>query len=66
MFHDGLGVATWWLDRDRSGGRTTLVVDYVVPLTRPAMAAIEAEGLWLLGFLDTAGTDHDVRFAAVD
>jgi winged helix DNA-binding protein len=66
VLHDGFGIATWWLDRDPAAGRTTLVVDHIVPLTKPAEAAIEAEGRRLLEFLDAAGADHDVRFAAVD
>jgi winged helix DNA-binding protein len=65
LLHDGFGVATWWLDRDRAAGRTTLVVDHIVPLARPAKTAIEAEGRRLLQFLDAAGTNPDVRFAAV-
>jgi winged helix DNA-binding protein len=66
VLHDGFGVATWWLERDRAASQTTLVVDHIVPLTKPAKAAIEAEGRRLLQFLDAAGTNHDVRFAAVD
>jgi hypothetical protein len=65
VLHDGFGVATWWLDRDGSAGRTTLVIDHIVPLTTPARAEIEAEGLRLLEFLDGTTTDHDVRFVAV-
>jgi hypothetical protein len=65
VLDDGFGVATWWLDRDRATGRTALVVDHIVPMTKAAKAAIEAEGRRLLRFLDAAGADHDVRFVAV-
>lgn len=67
VLHDGYGVATWWLDRDRPARLTTLVIDHIVPLSKPAKAAIEAEGRRMLQFLDGADTDtgHEVRFVAV-
>jgi hypothetical protein len=64
VLDDGFGVATWSLDRDRAAGRTALVVDHIVPLSKPSKAAIEAEGRRLLQFLDS-GAEHDVRFVAV-
>ena len=65
MLHDGFGVATWWIERDRAARRATLVVDHIVPLAKSAKAAIEAEGVRLLRFLDGPAADQQLRFVAV-
>jgi hypothetical protein len=61
VLNDGTGVATWRIDRDRSSGAATLVVNAAVPLTKRAWSAVEAEGRRVLEFLAADATPHDVR-----
>ncbi len=66
VLYDGVGSATWHIDRDRAGGKATLVVDHVERLTKRATAALAAEGRRLLRFLAGDADTHDVRFTALD
>jgi hypothetical protein len=64
VLHDGMIVATWWVDHDGDAGTAALEVDHVAKLTKQAGAAIAREGRGLLRLLHP-GHEHDVRFVAV-
>jgi hypothetical protein len=66
VLHDGVLLGTWRLDRDAGGGAVTLVVNHVERLTKPAAAAVNAEGRRLLRFLAADAEAHLVTFVAVD
>jgi Winged helix DNA-binding domain len=60
VLHDGMLAGTWNIERDRSSGAATLVLDHV-RLTARARASITAEGLRFLDFHEAGATSHDVR-----
>ncbi|MGH9113216.1 MAG: winged helix DNA-binding domain-containing protein [Acidimicrobiales bacterium] len=65
VLYDGVGCATWHIDRDSTGGKATLVVDHLDRLTKRATSALAAEGRRLLRFRARDADTHDVRFAAL-
>jgi hypothetical protein len=57
---DGFVQAIWRVELDRTSGGATTVVEHQ-PLSKRALAALEAEGRRALRFWQPAATDHDVR-----
>jgi hypothetical protein len=62
---DGMGTATWHIDRDKAGGRATLVVDHRGRLSRSVTGEVGAEGERMLAFLAGDAADRDVRLVPV-
>ena len=63
---DGFLRAIWSVDRDKKSGRATLIVHGLDRLTKPASAALEAEGRRLLRLIAGDADRHDVRVLPVD
>jgi hypothetical protein len=59
---DGFIVGGWRHERDRDGGRSTVVAMPLVSLSRESMRDVEAEAIALSAFLVPDATDRDVRF----
>jgi hypothetical protein len=61
VLHDGRLRASWRLDRDRSSGSATLLVQHLPGLAKRAADSIAAEGRRVLRFLAADATEHTVR-----
>ena len=61
---DGFVSAGWRIDRERNGGRATLVVMPVRDLTPAERRDLETESLAMLAFAAADAADHDVRIEA--
>ncbi|WP_421120893.1 winged helix DNA-binding domain-containing protein [Aquihabitans daechungensis] len=55
--HDGLVVATWWIERDKEHRSSTLHVSPTVRLTRPARHGLEEEAQRMVAFREP-GAEH--------
>ena len=61
VLHDGLVVATWWIERDKPHTTSTLHVTPSVPLPAAARRAIEAEGSRAVAFREPGVTTAVVQ-----
>jgi hypothetical protein len=64
VLHDGVVVATWWIDRPKGSATATLVVDHI-GLAAQAAAEVEAEAQGVVRFLVDDAEHHDVRLVAL-
>lgn len=62
VLYDGFLQAAWRVDRDKSSGAASLVVQHLDRLPRPAIDEITDEGVRLLQFVQHSATSHEVRF----
>ncbi len=63
---DGVGRATWRIERPGRGAAATLFVDHRGPLSRAEVTAVAEEGERMLAFLQPARTQREVRLGRID